>query len=199
MASAAPCIDARHLADQATFRAVMDAMAHPGLVKPLDALPSDAPRPFTAAAAALALCLVDFETPVWLDAPARAHEAPAWLRFHTGVRITDDPKEAAFAFISDARATPDFAAFAQGSLDYPDRSATLILQIEHFGAAEALTLAGPGIAGTRAFSATPLPDDFAARLTANHDCAPLGVDLILVSSSAIAALPRSTRLVLGRA
>jgi alpha-D-ribose 1-methylphosphonate 5-triphosphate synthase subunit PhnH len=178
MPAAALRQDARHLTDTATFRAVMDAMARPGLVKPLTAVPPDAPAPLNAGAAALALCLIDFETPVWLDEAARAGAAPSWLRFETGARIVDDPKAAAFAFVSDARQSPDFMSFALGSADYPDRSATLILQVERFEGDDARRLAGPGIVGTRLFSASSLPDD-----------------LIFVSSSAVAALPRSTRIV----
>jgi alpha-D-ribose 1-methylphosphonate 5-triphosphate synthase subunit PhnH len=189
---AAPAVTARHLADQAVFRAVMDAMAHPGRINPLDALPAAWPAQLNAGAAAVALCLADFETPLWLD--ARNGDADAWLRFHTGARITDDPREAAFAFVTDPRNAPDFQDFALGSLDYPDRSTTFILQVEAFSGA-ARTLTGPGLKDTAAFSATPLPGDFDARLAANHALAPRGVDFVLVSSSAVAALPRSTRLV----
>jgi alpha-D-ribose 1-methylphosphonate 5-triphosphate synthase subunit PhnH len=195
MHAGAPRLDARHLADQAVFRAVMDAMAHPGRVNPLAALPAEWPAPLNAGAAAVALCLADFETPVWLDEVARDGDAAAWLRFHTGARLTGDPREAAFAFVTDARNAPDFQAFAPGSLDFPDRSTTFILQVDAFGGGAARTLAGPGIKDTAAFSASPLPDDFDARLAANHALAPRGVDFIFVSSSAVAALPRSTRLV----
>ena len=195
MTAAALAVTARHLADQAVFRAVMDAMAHPGRINPLAALPADWPAPLNAGAAAVALCLADFETPVWLDEPARNGEAAAWLRFHTGAHVTDDPREAAFAFVTDMPRAPDFQAFALGSLDYPDRSTTFVLQVEGFGAGAARTLTGPGIKDTAAFAVSPLPDDFDARLAANRAMAPRGVDLIFVSSSAVAALPRSTRLV----
>jgi alpha-D-ribose 1-methylphosphonate 5-triphosphate synthase subunit PhnH len=191
----APAVTARHLADQAVFRAVMDAMAHPGRVNPLAALPATWPSPLNAGAAAVALCLADFETPLWLDAPARNGEAAAWLRFHTGARITDDPCEAAFAFVTDMRRAPDFRSFALGSPDYPDRSTTCVLQVAAFGAGAARMLMGPGVKDTASFAATPLPGDFDARLAANRALAPRGVDFILVSPSAVAALPRSTRLV----
>jgi alpha-D-ribose 1-methylphosphonate 5-triphosphate synthase subunit PhnH len=195
MATAVPAAPPRHLADQAVFRAVMDAMAHPGRVNALVALPAEWPRPLNAGAAAVALCLADFETPLWLDDAARAPDSAAWLRFHTGARITSDPREAAFAFVTDPLNAPDFQTFALGSLDYPDRSTTFVLQVAAFRSGAARMLAGPGINGTAAFSASPLPGDFDARLAANHALAPRGVDFIFVSSSAVAALPRSTRLV----
>jgi alpha-D-ribose 1-methylphosphonate 5-triphosphate synthase subunit PhnH len=195
MTAAAPAVTARHFADQAVFRAVMDAMAHPGRVCPVGALPAEWPAPLNAGAAAVALCLADFETPLWLDDAARGGDAAAWLRFHTGARITGDPREAVFAFVTDTARAPDFQAFALGSLDYPDRSTTFILQVDAFGSGAALTLAGPGVKDTAAFSATPLPGDFDARIAANCALAPRGVDFIFASSSAVAALPRSTRLV----
>jgi alpha-D-ribose 1-methylphosphonate 5-triphosphate synthase subunit PhnH len=197
MTAAMPAVTARHLADQAVFRAVMDAMAHPGRVNPLAVLPAEWPAPLNAGAAAVALCLADFETPVWLDGETSDGEAAAWLRFHTGARITGDPREAAFAFVTDSGHAPDFQAFALGSLDYPDRSTTFIVQVDAFGSGAPRTLAGPGIKDTAAFSASPLPGDFVERLAANHALAPRGVDFIFASSSAVAALPRSTRLVPG--
>jgi alpha-D-ribose 1-methylphosphonate 5-triphosphate synthase subunit PhnH len=195
MTLTAPAVAPRHLADQAVFRAVMNAMAHPGRVHALAALPSEWPAPLNAGAAAVALCLADFETPLWLDEAASDVEAAAWLRFHTGARITDDPREAAFAFVTDPRNAPDFGAFALGSLDYPDRSTTFVLQVETFSGGATRTLAGPGIKDTAAFAASPLPGDFDARLAANRALAPRGVDFIFASSAAVAALPRSTRLV----
>jgi alpha-D-ribose 1-methylphosphonate 5-triphosphate synthase subunit PhnH len=195
MPATASNVDRRHLADQAVFRAVMDAMAHPGRVNPLAALPAEWPAPLNAGAAAIALCLADFETPVWLDDAARNGEAEAWLRFHTGARITDDPREATFAFVTGTRRAPDFHAFSLGSLDYPDRSTTFVLQVDGFGSGATRMLAGPGIKDMAAFSVSPPPDDFDARLAANHALAPRGVDFIFVSSLAVAALPRSTRLV----
>lgn len=195
MAAGAPAVASRHLADQAVFRAVMDAMAHPGRVNALTAVPAEWPAPLNAGAAAIALCLVDFETPVWFDDMARDGEAAAWLRFHTGTRIAGAPGEAAFAFVTDARRAPDFHNFALGSLDYPDRSTTFVVQVETFGEGLPRRLAGPGIKETTLFAASPLPGDFDARFAANRALAPRGADFIFVSASAVAALPRSTRLV----
>ena len=189
----APAFDDPALASQAVFRTVMDALARPGLARPL-APRLTVPSPLTATAAAVALTLLDYETPFWLDQGlAQASDVASWIKFHTGAPLTTDPAQAAFAFVSDPARMPAFDAFSFGSIEYPDRSTTLVLQVASFDQGEALALCGPGIAETRGFSAAPLPPDFRARLVANRAMFPRGVDLILVSPDAVAALPRSTR------
>lgn len=189
----APAFEDPALASQAVFRTIMEAMARPGLAR---ALPCGlaVPSPLLPTAAAVALTLLDYETPFWLDQGlAEAGEVAAWIRFHTGAPQTGDPERAAFGLVSAPAAMPAFEVFSAGSIDYPDRSTTLVLQVARFGQGEALTLCGPGIAGMRAFSAQPLPPDFRARLLANREMFPRGLDLILVSPDAVAALPRSLR------
>src|SRR5262249_36762898 len=138
------------------------------------------------------LTMLDYETPVWLDAPlVQSPQVADWMRLHTGARVTSDPRQAAFAFIADAVHAPAFDGFALGSPEYPDRSATLVLQVEGFGTGQRLLLGGPGIAGVQSFSAQPLPPDLQNRIAANRALFPRGVDVILVSPDAVAALPRS--------
>jgi alpha-D-ribose 1-methylphosphonate 5-triphosphate synthase subunit PhnH len=188
----APAFDDPALASQAVFRTVMEAMARPGLPRPLPSRLA-VPPPLTPAAAAVALTLLDYETPFWLDQGLAAGEVAPWLTFHTGAPLTADGARATFALVSDPAALPPFDAFSPGSLEYPDRSTTLVVQVASFGQGEALDLCGPGIAGTRRFSAQPLPPDFRARLFANRDMFPRGLDLIFVSPDAVAALPRAIR------
>jgi alpha-D-ribose 1-methylphosphonate 5-triphosphate synthase subunit PhnH len=189
----APAFEDPALASQAVFRTVMEAMARPGLAR---ALPCGltVPPPLFPSAAAVALTLLDYETPFWLDQTlAEAGEVAAWIRFHTGAPQTADRARAAFGFVSAPAAMPSFDVFSAGSIEYPDRSTTLVVQVARFGQGETLKLCGPGIAGTRNFSAQPLPPDFRARLLANREMFPRGLDLILVSEDAVAALPRSLR------
>ena len=180
-------------ASQAAFRAVMEAFARPGEIRTLRQV--TAPAPLAPATAALVQALADYETPVWLDpAFADASAVSGWIRFHTGAPIVKDARDATFALIADPLALPDFASFAVVTEDYPDRSTTLIVQVDRFEG-PALTLSGPGIKGTRSLAAAPLPDDFAERLQANRELFPRGVDLVLVAGAQVATLPRSVRLV----
>jgi alpha-D-ribose 1-methylphosphonate 5-triphosphate synthase subunit PhnH len=178
------------LASQASFRAMMDAFARPGTVQRLPRAVA-APSPMSAGAAAVALAMLDYETPVWLDAALAGARVADWIRLHSGARVTSEPAEAAFAFIADPAHAPAFDVFSPGTPEYPDRSATLVLQVEAFGSGDGLLLSGPGIADVRNFSAQPLPGDFQARLAANRALFPRGVDVVLVSPEAVAALPRS--------
>jgi alpha-D-ribose 1-methylphosphonate 5-triphosphate synthase subunit PhnH len=178
---------------QSVFRAAMNAMARPGrryAVRPA----FYPPRPLTAPAAALILALCDFETAVWLDPPLAAEaDVAAFLRFHSGARLVSAPSEAAYAVIGDPARMPLLEAFAQGSAEYPDRSATLVLQVADLRTS-GWRLEGPGIPGHALFSAAPLPADFAAQAEANRARFPRGVDILFTAGTEIAALPRSTRL-----
>lgn len=175
---------------QAAFKACMWAFSRPGRVEPL-ATDLTPPAPLSSEAAALALALCDYETPLWLDASLSAvPEVAAFLRFHTGAPIVNEPGTARFAIISDPAALIDFSAFPQGSPDYPDSSVTLILQIDRFET-DGLVLEGPGIKGRTHFGASPLPENLAARMTANRTLFPRGIDLLLAGAGGVAGLPRS--------
>jgi alpha-D-ribose 1-methylphosphonate 5-triphosphate synthase subunit PhnH len=177
------------LAAQATFRTVMDAMARPGTVRRLAG--TAAPAPLSPTAAAIALTLLDYETPFWLDAPLAAPDVARFISFHTGARLTAEPSAAAFAFLADPAAAPPLAHFALGDAEYPDRSTTLVLQVAHLAEDEGLVLRGPGIAGTRRIAASPLPTDFLVQLAENRALFPRGIDILLASANAVAGLPRS--------
>ncbi|MBV8751654.1 MAG: phosphonate C-P lyase system protein PhnH [Hyphomicrobiales bacterium] len=178
------------LAAQATFRTVMEAMARPGTIRRLAGV--DAPAPLSPAAAAIALTLLDYETPFWLDAPlAASGEVARFISFHTGARVTADPADAAFAFVAAPAAAPPFTSFAQGSAEYPDRSTTLVLQVADLADGDGMVLRGPGIAGTRQLAASPLPANFLEQLADNRAQFPRGIDILLAASDAVAGMPRS--------
>jgi alpha-D-ribose 1-methylphosphonate 5-triphosphate synthase subunit PhnH len=177
---------------QAAFRAVMDALARPGRIRALEAGLTP-PAPLTPELAAVALALTDADTPVWLDAAlAAAPEVAAYLRFHTGAPLTDDPARAAFAFVREPARCPPLGRFALGTPAYPDTSTTLVLALDAITPGAGLHLTGPGIAGSARMALAPLPEGFTAQLAENRADFPLGVDLILTAPGQVAGLPRST-------
>ena len=177
---------------QTVFKALMWALARPGQPQNL-ASTLEPPAPLTRELAAIALTMLDHETTVWLDPPLRgASDVLDFLRFHTSARVVDAPDEAQFALICDAASLPDFSVFAQGDPSYPDRATTLVVAVQAFQG-EPILLRGPGIDGTIAFGASPLPPDMAARLMRNRTVFPLGVDLLLAGPGTVLGLPRSVR------
>jgi alpha-D-ribose 1-methylphosphonate 5-triphosphate synthase subunit PhnH len=171
----------------------MDALARPGEIKRVQASLSP-PHPLSPTTAAAALALADYETPIWLDAAlSEAPDVAGWLKFHTGARMTDRKSQASFALAAAPGRLPALNEFALGTLDYPDRSTTLILQVDDFDSGEGFMLSGPGVLGNRPFRAGPLPPDLPEELAANRLLFPCGVDIILTGPESIAALPRSTR------
>ena len=180
------------LGSQQIFRAVLDAMAHPGRIVSVPP-PIETPVPLSPATASVCLTLVDGETPVWLDAAARQAEVIEYLRFHCGCPIAAEPRDARFAVVADPSEMLSLDAFDPGSDEYPDRSATVIVQVEEFRANEGLRLTGPGIEGETRLDVRCLSEPFWESVHRNHALFPRGVDLILAAGSTMVALPRSTQ------
>lgn len=185
-AFAEPVFDA-----QSVFRTIMDCMARPGTIGaiPVAARP---PQSLGAAAGAVALTLCDHDTSVWLTPQLVKSNLPGWLSFHTGALVTDDKHEARFAFVERGTAMPGFGLFSPGSQEYPDRSTTLVVEIDAFEGGRPLELSGPGIRETARVAPRGLPDTFVALAEANRAMFPRGVDLILVAGDRILCLPRTT-------
>lgn len=172
---------------QSCFRAMLNAMARPGSIHTMRA-PAGIPAGWSPALTALALCLFDQDTPVWLDSAAATPEASAHLRFHCGCPLTDQPGQAAFAVIADA--APPLHSFAIGDPQYPEQSATLILSLASLTDGPPLRWQGPGIKDTQTVSPKGLPADFLAGWVDNHALYPSGFDVILTAGAEVMALPR---------
>ena len=182
-----PSLDA-----QRVYRSLLDAMARPGTIHDL----SDAPEPpagMTRAAAAIALTLVDFETPLWLSPELVNGEADAWIRFHCNAPLVSATDEADFAFVADASKLPPFTDFCEGDARYPDRSTTVILQVPSLTGGEAVTLEGPGIDGTIDIALGGVPADFWTQVDANSAQFQLGIDFFVVDEDSVIGLPRTSR------
>ncbi|MFO1110189.1 MAG: phosphonate C-P lyase system protein PhnH [Bradyrhizobium sp.] len=181
------------LSAQSTFRSVMDAMARPGRVQRIHAV-TGVPAAMMRGAAAIALTLFDHDTPVWLDRTMSATpDVAKWLKFHTSAPVTPDTLACSFALIGDVQALPPLDRFALGSNEYPDRSTTLIIQVDSLTSGPAYRLTGPGIDGTAILQAT-IRQDLFERLALNAILFPRGIDVVLVHDDSVVAIPRTTRL-----
>ena len=178
---------------QACFRVVLDAMAHPGrIVRLPDALPDRLPLGMAAASVALSLC--DIDTPIWLDAASAG--AAGYLAFHCGTPLAETPADARFAFVADADALPPLDSFALGTDEYPERSATLVIEVSNLTNDDGMTLRGPGILGETRLGVAGLPDRFWAERAALAELFPRGLDVLFACGDALAAVPRSAQIVL---
>lgn len=181
------------LSSQSVFRSVMNALARPGSIQTISAV-VDAPSRLMPATAAVALSLFDHDTPIWIDDHFNADPAvAAWLRFESDAPLTVDASRASFTLIHCGTALPDFEAFALGTPEYPDRSTTLVVQLDTLTEGPELILCGPGIKGMASLRAGALPPDFTERMQTNNALFPRGVDLLLTCGTELVALPRSTR------
>ncbi|MCU0904097.1 MAG: phosphonate C-P lyase system protein PhnH [Tabrizicola sp.] len=165
------------------FRAVMEAMARPGTIRRIDgAFP---PPPLSCAAGAVLLTLCDDTTPLHLAGAADTPHLRDWVAFHVGAPLV--PAEAAAFALGPWDALQPVTRFATGLPDYPDRSATLIVEMDR------LTNHGPALTGPGIEMVTWLNLPETAAFRANRAQFPLGFDTIFTAGDSIAALPRSTR------
>lgn len=175
---------------QATFRALLEALARPGTAQTIGPDLPTPPAGMGAGLYAAILTLADFETTIWL-APEFA-EAAEDLRFQLGARLVDAPADAAFALTATGAALPPLAAFAQGDDAYPDRSTTLLVEVRTLRPDGGWRLTGPGIAGEARLDVDGLPADVVAQWAENHARFPRGVDLFLFAGTTVVGLPRTT-------
>ncbi|NNF97095.1 MAG: phosphonate C-P lyase system protein PhnH [Halobacteria archaeon] len=181
-----PVLDSQYL-----FRQLLNAFSHPGMIEQLDESVHRAP--VNKACYAICLTMVDYETPLWLDEAAMANDKLVdFFKFHCGSPLVTKTSEASFALVITPGELPPLAEFNQGEVAFPDRSATLIVQVSSLETGSGWCLSGPGIKDHARLQVVGLPERFLSDWQDNHAVFPLGVDLILTCDTSFAALPRTT-------
>lgn len=170
------------------FRAALSAMAEPGTIRSVAG--ATPPAPLSPAAGALLLTFCDATTPLHLAGHADCDPVRRWVGFHLGAPLVG-PGEALFA-LGSLEALCPLGRFATGTPEYPDRSATLIIEVARLGATGA-RLTGPGILGAAWLD---LPAGLAEARAALPGF-PLGLDMFLTCGDRFAALPRTTKVEAG--
>ncbi len=182
---------------QAVFRSCLEAISRPGTLLEVES-EAEVPKGAHPAAYSLLLALLDQDTRLWiapsLEASAHGAAIGEFLGFHTGCRRADTPCLADFALLSTGRGLPPLEAFASGSEDYPDRSATLVLQADELRDDSGWSLTGPGIRGRTRLAVAGLDHAFLAQWAANHGMFPRGVDIFISCGRRLVGLPRTTRI-----
>ncbi len=165
------------------FRAAMNAMARPGTVYAMSG--AVGPAPLSGAAAALILTLCDADTPIHLASDHDGEAIRRWIAFHTGAPVVA-AEQARFA-LGRWDALLPLGTYPLGSAEYPDRSATLIVEMAAL-TQDGARLTGPGI---ETEARLLLPDVAAFQGNAAHY--PQGLDFYFTTGDSLAALPRSTK------
>lgn len=173
------------------FRAILKAMSRPGVGVPLAARVSP-PEPLRAETAAVLLTLADAETPLWIAPELASGEVLSWLRFHTGAPVVAEPAMAMFAVVGPRTGEAALTALSIGTAEYPERSATVVLQLERSLAGPSLRLSGPGIETEARLDAAALPASVLSILARNRALYPLGLDLVVAGSAEVTCIPRSS-------
>lgn len=181
------------LESQAIFRRALHALSRPGDIVDIDCR-AEFPHGMHRAAGGLLLVLLDQDTRLWLAPSVASESIAAYLRFHTGCRLVERHVEADVAFIGGTEELPRLASFALGTEDYPERSATVVIQLERLVSHAGWTLRGPGIAERSTFAPSGLDDRFVRQWCELNQWFPRGIDVFLTSGSRLAGLPRTTRI-----
>ena len=177
---------------QLTFRVLLDTMARPGTIRQLPVAAEGAPvNPWLAASL---LTLLDHEVGLAVAAFPGADSLERYVRQRTAARPAT-LEQADFVVTSwDTLDASLPLRVRQGTLEYPNDSATLLILVPPLGPAAGLRLdlAGPGVAaGHHAWISGLTAALFAARDDAAEY--PCGIDLLLIDPSGqVLALPRST-------
>lgn len=165
---------------QRVFRRLLDCFACPGRI----ASGGDSDR---AALVTLLATLLDGETS--LADPHRLIASADWPKLQAR---RDSADSAAFVVADGARA-PDFSP-RLGTLESPERGATVVLTVTALGTGQRLRLSGAGIDGHIELAVSGWHPGWIDARADWVAAFPLGVDMILCDGARFAALPRTTHI-----
>ncbi|WP_085906889.1 phosphonate C-P lyase system protein PhnH [Kiloniella majae] len=177
----------------AIFRTILDAMSHPGTVIETP-IKCESPSKLNSSAASVLLALADMDTTIWLSPETECSNVADYLRFHTGCSLTKNSNHCDFAVLNGMEGPDQIANLPIGTAENPDRSATLIIAVDHFNAEQKAVLSGPGIKTTSELSPSPLNSKLWGWMKDNRNYFPCGIDVIFASPTHICALPRSSEM-----
>jgi len=174
------------------FRAVLMAMARPGTLHEIS-YKIRPPALLSPTTAAVVLTLADQDTPLWLSPALTNRQVESYIKFHTGAPLVGEQSSSTFAVFKSTQ-RPELSTFSVGTAEYPDKSATLILQIDEKAAPTTVSMQGPGIEHDLTVSLPGLDQDFWHFVQTNHQLYPRGLDFLFCLSDGIIACPRTSKI-----
>jgi alpha-D-ribose 1-methylphosphonate 5-triphosphate synthase subunit PhnH len=195
---------------QEHYRLLLDAMARPGTINVLPRIPLTPPAGLPAAAALVGFALLNSDITFYAEGKDAA-TLTRYLAVNTSARAVSKG-EADFIFAGGGSPATLIAGIKTGTLSYPEEGATLVAAVDAMAGeaqglgpreglpagmpALALTLKGPGVAGSKTFFVAGLNVALLEALVECNSEFPLGIDLILADpADRIACIPRSTKVI----
>lgn len=143
---------------------------------------------------AIAQSLLDSDCKVYVSPRLSQQTFTQSLSFYTDVAMTNNKKDASFAFITIDELDDSLHEFHVGGLETPHESCTFIVQTPEITKNPQLTLTGPGIERVKRVGIDGLTEAHIQLLQSNHRLYPCGVDFIFCAPEKVLGLPRSTSL-----
>jgi alpha-D-ribose 1-methylphosphonate 5-triphosphate synthase subunit PhnH len=186
---------------QKIFRCLLDCIARPGKIDILTRVNFLSGAGAWSYAAAVAFTLLDREVTFSVLGYKNQEEKTNYLALATGSRAVDLP-EADYILAPGERELPQLALVKRGTLECPDKSATIILTIDKILPAPLpgkkgllVNLSGPGVLKSNQLFLSGLHSSIFAHFNALNGEYPLGVDYVLLDSDgAITCFPRATQI-----
>jgi alpha-D-ribose 1-methylphosphonate 5-triphosphate synthase subunit PhnH len=167
------------LVQQRAFRRILDAFSYPGRIVELD----------TQAAHVLPLVLATLADPATTLADPCNLVSPAdRQRLGTKSATTD---QAQFVVMPGGN-VPDFVP-SVGTLDSPEKGATVVLLVDEIKQGAGLVLSGPGIESSTSLQVTGIDPQWWTLRKRWNSAFPLGVDAVLLDKRHVVALPRTIK------
>jgi alpha-D-ribose 1-methylphosphonate 5-triphosphate synthase subunit PhnH len=191
---------------QRCFRLLLEAMSRPGTVCRLPSLEyAHTPSGLNPYVLTVLKTLCDNRVRISALVDAQPDgEATEYLRVNT-MTPAAGVEEADYVVFEGSHYSAQFEAVSAGSFEFPETSATALLQVQRIGTPEnglggretiSLLARGPGIADSNELCFAGLAPEYIETRNSKCEEYPVGLDVFLLDNEgSLAAYPRSTRLV----
>lgn len=181
---------------QHCFRAILESMSEPGVIKSLER--SEGFGIMSPAMAQVAQTLADTTTPIMLsDSLGQDTTVLENMRFYVESPLVDSPDNAVFFLTTLDEAQSDIAhlkRFPVGTHEYPELGTTFVIDVPSFESGAEFCLSGPGIKDSRTVCLGDVQAEFTTFLQNRTPHFPLGWDFIFTCGHIMWALPRTTKI-----
>lgn len=183
---------------QTAFRSIMQALARPGQLQKLDAMKKlNPPKPLNAATACIGLTLMSQDSLFHVE-EQQFPQGKEYFSVNTSARFCEI-SEAAFLYIQGQDSTATIAKAHTGLLEYPETSATVIIDVmamseEPMADALALNMQGPGVLDEKTVFIKGINPEILGMIQAKNGEYPLGIDVFMTDKkNQVLGIPRTNQ------